>query len=97
LVKGTTWGRGQDTVGVAFMRDTLSQERINFLKAGGVSFFIGDGSLNYAPERVLESFYSYALNRNAWVTLDYQYIQNPAYNADRGPVNVYAVRLHLEY
>ena len=97
LVKGTTWGRGQDTVGVAFMRDTLSDQRINFLKAGGVSFFIGDGSLNYAPERVLESFYSYALNRNAWVTLDYQYIQNPAYNADRGAVKVYAVRLHLEY
>jgi hypothetical protein len=97
LVKGSAWGRGEDTAGVAYMRDILSADRIRFLQNGGVSFFIGDGYLNYAPEKVLESFYSYALMRNTWVTLDYQYIQNPAYNASRGPVNVYAVRLHIEY
>jgi high affinity Mn2+ porin len=97
LIKGSSWGRGQDTVGVAYMHDTISADRINFLKSGGVSFFIGDGSLNYAPEKVLESFYSYSIRPDTWLTLDYQYIQNPAYNASRGPVNVYAVRFHVEY
>ena len=30
LIKGSSWGRGQDTVGVAYMRDTISADRINF-------------------------------------------------------------------
>src|ERR1700730_14238953 len=29
-------------------------------------------------------------------SLDYQYAVNPAYNRDRGLVNIYALRLHLE-
>ena len=28
------------------------------------------------------------------VTLDYQWAQNPAYNRDRGPVSIFAVRVH---
>ena len=30
------------------------------------------------------------------VTLDYQFITDPAYNRDRGPVSVFGVRLHWE-
>jgi high affinity Mn2+ porin len=29
--------------------------------------------------------------------MDWQHITNPAYNADRGPVNLAAIRLHTEY
>ena len=28
---------------------------------------------------------------------DFQYILNPGFNRDRGPVRFFAVRLHLEY
>ena len=97
LVNGAAWQRGQDRVGVAFMENRLSADRRNFLAAGGISYFIGDGQLQYRPERGLETFYSWGLNRHTWLTADYQYIQNPAYNALRGPVNVYAVRLHAEF
>jgi hypothetical protein len=31
-----------------------------------------------------------------WLTIDGQYILNPGYNADRGPVKFVAVRLHFE-
>jgi high affinity Mn2+ porin len=31
------------------------------------------------------------------MTLDYQRIANPGYNADRGPVNVYGVRVYFEF
>ena len=75
----------------------LSVDRRRFLEAGGVSFFIGDGALRYKPETILEVFYSAQLVKGAWVTLDYQRIQNPAYNAARGPINVFAVRLHAEF
>jgi len=103
VFKGGLWGRADDAVGVAFMRNTLSPERRGFLAAGGMSYFIGDAatgsltSLTYKPEQILEAFYSFQMTRGTWLTTDYQRIQNPAYNADRGPVNVYAVRLHAEF
>ncbi len=102
VFKGGLWGRTDDAVGVAFMHNTLSSERRGFLAAGGMSFFIGDAysatqTLNYKPEQILEAFYSFQMTRGTWLTTDYQRIQNPAYNADRGPVNVYALRFHAEF
>ena len=97
LVKGGAWGRAGDTVGIALARNGLSSERRNYLAAGGLGFFIGDGRLNYRPESIVEAFYSVAVTRSTWITFDWQHIRNPAYNADRGPVNVGSVRLHAEF
>jgi hypothetical protein len=100
LLKGSLWGRGDDSVGVAFMQNTLSAQRRRFLSLqpmGGTSFFIGDGYLDYKPETIVETFYSRSIARDAWVTLDYQRVTNPAYNAARGPVNVVAVRFHADF
>ncbi len=97
LIKGSAWKRGQDNVGIAVARNGLSQVRRNYLAAGGFGFFIGDGRLNYRPEAILEVFYNARLAKAAWVTLDWQHILNPAYNADRGPVDVASVRLHTEF
>ncbi len=97
LVKGGSWGRADDTLGVAFARNGLSSVHRRYLEAGGVGFFIGDGSLNYRPEMIYETFYNIKLAKAAWLTFDWQYIRNPAYNADRGPVNVGSVRLHTEF
>ncbi len=62
-----------------------------------MGFFIGDGRLNYRPEAVLEGFYNLRAIKGAWFTLDWQHIRNPAYNADRGPVDVGSIRLHAEF
>jgi carbohydrate-selective porin OprB len=97
LIKGGAWGRADDTVGLSFMQNRLSNDRRNFLEAGGISFFIGDGSLSYKPENIFEGFYSVNVYKNTWLTADYQRISNPAYNASRGPVNVYAFRMHTEF
>ncbi len=94
--KGDSWGRGEDMLGVSLMRNTLSPERRRFLEAGGISFFIGDGRLNYRPETIFEGYYSLGVSNGIWLTTDYQRIQNPAYNADRGPIDVYAIRFHAE-
>ena len=96
LIKGGNWGRAEDSIGLSLMRNTLSDERRRFLEAGGISFFVGDGKLNYRPESILEGYYSLNLAKSMWLTTDYQRIQNPAYNADRGPIDVYAVRFHVE-
>ena len=97
LMKGGAWGRAADTLGIAFARNGLSAERRNYLAAGGLGFFIGDGRINYRAESVLETFYSFGVARNFWLSFDWQHIRNPAYNADRGPVNVGTVRLHTEF
>jgi hypothetical protein len=99
LVNGRLWGRAQDNVGFAVMENRISRDRRQFLEAGGVSYFIGDGAGNfsYRPERGTEVFYSVGLGKQLWVTGDWQRIQNPAYNALRGPVNVYALRLHAQF
>lgn len=96
LVKGNQWGRGQDTVGLSLMANCLSPERRRFLESGGISFFIGDGQLQYSLETIFEGFYNFNFTRGFWLTGDYQRIQNPAYNSSRGPVDVFAVRLHAE-
>jgi high affinity Mn2+ porin len=42
---------------------------------------------------------AHALGFNKWTTLtfDHQFIGNPGYNVDRGPVSVYSARFHAEF
>ena len=96
-LKGARWSRPLDTLGLGYSRSLLSGERRSYLAAGGLSFFIGDGQLNYRPEQLLELYYSVNVAKSAFVTLDYQRMLNPAYNADRGPANFYGLRLHAEF
>lgn len=96
-LKGSRWNRPDDTFGIAWMRNTISNERRDYLAQGGISFFIGDGKLGYSPEHIFETYYSWKAMRGLWLTADYQHIENPAYNADRGPANVLSLRLHAEF
>jgi high affinity Mn2+ porin len=68
-----------------------------YFAAGGLGIVVGDGALNYRPEQIVEAYYSYALTDTTKVTFDYQFIANPGYNADRGPVNVFAGRFHWQF
>lgn len=95
--KGAPWGRAEDTLGLSLARNTISADRRRFLEAGGTSFFIGDGGLHYRPEAIFEGYYSLKANKSIWLTADYQRVQNPAYNADRGAISVYAFRFHAEF
>ncbi|MCX6077195.1 MAG: carbohydrate porin [Campylobacterales bacterium] len=98
LTKGISWNRPNDTVGIALSENRLSNERREYLEAGGISYFIGDGpNFKYKPEESSEIFYSINLMKKIWLTLDYQSILNPAYNSNRGPMNVYAFRIHTEF
>jgi high affinity Mn2+ porin len=96
-IKGTKWGRPDDVIGIGGAVNMLSQDHRDFIAAGGLGLLIGDGQLNYRPERVLETYYAYALTKSLTLTADYQLITNPAYNADRGPVSVFSGRLHGEF
>jgi len=96
-VAGTGWKRPSDTLGLAFVRNGLSAAHRDYLAAGGLGFFIGDGQLSYRPESIFETYYSFGLVKDAWLSLDFQRIFNPAYNADRGPVSVASARFHYGF
>jgi high affinity Mn2+ porin len=96
-IKGTKWGRPDDVIGIGGAINALSRDHRDFIAAGGLGVLIGDGALNYRRERILETYYAYALNKQLTLTADYQFITNPAYNADRGPVHVFSGRFHGEF
>jgi high affinity Mn2+ porin len=95
---GSRWGRPNDTVGLAGAINRISHQGKLYLAAGGLGGIIGDGQLpNAGPEQIIEAYYSVALFNFAHFTADYQFIKNPAYNRDRGPVSVFGLRLHVQY
>jgi high affinity Mn2+ porin len=96
-IKGSSWGRTNDTIGIGAAINGLSNAHRDFLAAGGIGLLIGDGQLNYSEEKILEAFYAYNLNRWSTLTFDYQFVANPAYNADRGPVSIFSARAHAEF
>jgi high affinity Mn2+ porin len=97
-LKGASWDRKDDTVGLAFETGGIGHAAQHFFALGGLGILIGDGRLDRASrEDVLESYYSAALWKGIYATLDYQFIANPAYNPDRGPVSVFGVRLHGDF
>jgi high affinity Mn2+ porin len=97
LIKGAAWRRGDDSVGLALARNDLSQAHRDYLAAGGMGFFLGDGRLDYRPEKIVEAFYDLQLHKRVALALDWQRVANPGYNADRGPVTVWGLRLHSEF
>jgi high affinity Mn2+ porin len=95
---GTRWGRPDDTVGLAGVANQSSHNAKVYFAAGGLGGIIGDGQLPMAgPEQIIETYYSFAAVSFAHITGDYQFVNNPAYNRQRGPVSVLALRLHAEF
>jgi high affinity Mn2+ porin len=95
-LSGGAWKRDQDHAGLAYVISGLSDAHLEYLAAGGHGFIVGDGALRYAPEQVLEAYYSWCPVQGLTLSPDYQYFQNPAYNQARGPVHVLSVRAHFE-
>ena len=96
-VSGAHWKRASDVLGVALAQSDLSSAHKEYLAAGGLGPTLGDGALSYGSERVAEVYYSYQLTSNVSLSPDYQYISNPGFNHDRGPVSLISLRLHLTF
>lgn len=97
-ISGKLWGRPDDTIGLAGVVNGISSQHVAFLNAGGMGILVGDGQLPKSGlEKIIEAYYSYALTASTRLTLDYQFVANPAYNAERGPVNAVAARMHWQF
>jgi carbohydrate-selective porin OprB len=103
-VSGAHWRRTNDRLGIAAVTQGLSAPHREYLAAGGSGFLLGDGRLRYGREEILEIYYRLELLQaigrtplRLQLSPDFQLIQNPGYNQDRGPARFWGIRLHLEY
>lgn len=96
-LQGVRWQRPDDTVAVAVVVNGISSAHRDYLDAGGLGFLLGDGRLSYGPETILEWYYQARLFKSLYVSLDYQFVDNPGYNRDRGPVSIFGLRVHVEF
>ena len=97
VINGMAWGRPDDRVGIAGVTNGLSDDERVYLAAGGLGILIGDGQLNYRRENIIETYYAMYVIKGMTLTFDYQFMMNPAYNADRGPISIFTGRLHAEF
>jgi high affinity Mn2+ porin len=94
---GAGWHRKQDRAGIAFVTNGIKKDHQDYLAAGGYGFLIGDGKLNYGRENILETYYTAHVWRGIYLAPGLQYIVDPGYNRDRGPVIVPGLRAHVEF
>ena len=97
-IRGAAWRRPNDTLGVAAFDNRISGVFQEYLNLGGLGILIGDGKLpSPADEQIAETYYSYAPLSWARISFDYQWVKNPAYNTERGPVSIVAIRVHAQF
>jgi hypothetical protein len=96
-VRGEKWRRKLDKFGLAFVSNGISKDHQEYLRLGGLGFLLGDGNLNYGRENILETFYNAHFWRGLYGAFNLQYIVDPGYNRDRGPVIVPGFRGHVEF
>jgi high affinity Mn2+ porin len=96
-IKGNAWCRPNDTFGLAEALDALGHAQREYFAAGGLGILIGDGKLHYGLENLIETYYNLEVFKGVNLSLDYQLVINPAYNQDRGPINIFMARLHFQY
>ena len=96
-ISGKRWKSPQEHLGIALLSDGLSAAHRDYLAAGGNGFLLGDGQLNYGREMIMETYWQRQITKQVAFTLDYQFIANPGYNQDRGPVSIITARVHFEF
>jgi hypothetical protein len=97
VLKGSLWGQQLDSVGIGVGTSWISPAHAHYLAMGGVDGFIGDGALTKANETMTDLYYSRHIGRSIYLSLDYQHVWNPGYNAARGPVNLVGGKFHVEF
>jgi hypothetical protein len=96
-VGGNRWHRTLDRIGIAVASNGLSGPHKEYLRLGGLGFLLGDGTLRYGRENILETYYTAHMWRGLFASGGLQYIAHPGYNRDRGPVLIGTLRLHADF
>jgi high affinity Mn2+ porin len=95
--KGDAWRRSGDSAGLGGVLSGISKVNQQYLEAGGTGILDGDGNLNYGREFAMETYYDHTFPKKIHWALDYQFVANPAFNRDRGPVSIFGTRIHWQF
>ena len=91
------FNRPDDKLGLTYVTNAIKRDHQAYLALGGSGFLLGDGTLHYAREDIVESYYNLHTWKGLFYALDAQFIEHPGYNQDRGPVLVESVRMHVDF
>jgi high affinity Mn2+ porin len=90
-------GRSQDTLAIAGVVNGISDAHKRWLAAGGMGVLVGDGALPHpGDEQIIEAIMPCGLCRGG-VDLRLSAHRQPGYNKDRGPANIFALRVHAGF
>lgn len=96
-IRGKRWRRADDTIGAAAAINGISGDHRAYLARGGYGFLLGDDRLPHPGlEKIVEAYYAWRVRKFVTLSPDYQFLANPAYNRDRGPVHIFTFRAHFE-
>jgi high affinity Mn2+ porin len=95
--KGSNWSRPYDKTGIAMVSNAIKRDHQNYLHYGGSGFLLGDGTLTYGRENILEWYYNAHVWRGLYAAVGGQFIAHPGYNRDRGPLYVPSARVHIDF
>jgi high affinity Mn2+ porin len=96
-LSGHRWKRPNDKIGIVGVSNAIKRDHQQYLALGGSGFLLGDGTLTYAREDILETYYNAHNWRGLYTALDVQLIEHPGYNEERGPVTMFSVRTHVDF
>jgi len=96
-LRGTAWHRPTDTFGIGGGLNGISRIHQTYLAAGGLGILAGDGQLSYGWEKFFETYYDFLITQQLHASLHYQFVANPAFNSDRGPIHILGARIHWEF
>src|SRR5262249_57016144 len=88
---GKLWRQNTHRVGIALAVNGLASSHRTYLELGGESYLLGDGGLNYGPEKVIEAYYNFPLTQGIFAAFDVQQVLNPGYNPNRGPMTLFGL------
>jgi high affinity Mn2+ porin len=94
---GNRWSRPTDRVGLVVVTNAIKRDHQAYLGLGGLGFLLGDGRLSYAREDIFETYYTAHNWQGLFSSFDFQFVEHPGYNQDRGPVAVFSVRTHVDF
>lgn len=100
VFNGDFWGREMDSFGVAYEIGQLKGNHRLAHELGYSSFFdrsAGIGRGNYADEKVLETYYRFAVDEFFHISFDYQNIASFNYNNNSPSAHFFATRVHARF
>lgn len=97
VIGGEVWGVPKDQIGIGGVINGITNAHARYLAAGGLGTLLGDGALSYDGEYIFETYYKHTIADGLHISGDYQFVDNPGYNRARGPVSLFALRLHAEF